>query len=151
MKMALEEAQKAFEIDEVPVGAVIVRGDEVIAKGYNLRERNTDATAHAELVAIKKACETLGSWRLLDCDIYITLEPCPMCSGAMIQARMNNIYFGAKDPKTGAAGSKLNLFEDFVFNHQCTVTSGILEEECSQIIKDFFKGKRKSKVDTVIE
>lgn len=142
MKKALEEAQKAFEKDEVPVGAVIVRNNEIIAAAHNCREIYKDATAHAEMLAIKKACEALGGWRLIDCDIYVTLEPCAMCSGAILQARLERLFIGAMDPKGGAAGSVLNLFENYHFNHRTEVVKGILEAECSQILKDFFKRKR---------
>jgi tRNA(adenine34) deaminase len=142
MKKALEEAQKAFEKDEVPVGAVIVRNGEIIASAHNCRELEKDATAHAEMKAIMKACEALGGWRLIGCDMYVTLEPCVMCSGAILQARIENLYVGAMDPKGGAAGSVLNLFEDYHFNHKTEVIKGILENECSQILKDFFKRKR---------
>lgn len=142
MKKALEEARKAFEKDEVPVGVVIVRNGEIIAAGHNCRELSKDATAHAEMLAIREACKTLGGWRLLDCDMYVTLEPCSMCSGAILQARIERLYIGAMDPKAGAAGSILNLFEDYHFNHRTEVIKGILEYECSQILKDFFKRKR---------
>ena len=142
MKKALEEAEKAFEKDEVPVGAVIVRNGEIIAAAHNQREISKDATAHAEILAIKEACEALGGWRLIDCDMYVTLEPCVMCSGAILQARIERLYIGTMDPKGGAAGSTLNLFEDYHFNHRTEVVKGILEEECSQILKDFFKRKR---------
>ncbi len=142
MRKALEEAQKAFDKDEVPVGAVIVRKGEIIAAAYNCREISKDATAHAEILAIKEACEALGGWRLIDCDMYVTLEPCVMCSGAILQARIERLYIGTMDPKGGAAGSTLNLFEDYHFNHRTEVVKGILEEECSQILKDFFKRKR---------
>jgi len=142
MRKALEEAQKAFDKDEVPVGAVIVREGEIIAAAHNCREISKDATAHAEILAIKEACEALGGWRLIDCDMYVTLEPCVMCSGAILQARIERLYIGTMDPKGGAAGSTLNLFEDYHFNHRTEVVKGILEEECSQILKDFFKRKR---------
>lgn len=142
MKKALEEARKAFEKDEVPVGAIIVRNGEIIAAAHNCRELSKDATAHAEMLAIREACETLGGWRLLDCDMYVTLEPCSMCSGAILQARIERLYIGAMDPKGGAAGSILNLFEGYHFNHETEVVKGILEAECSQILKDFFKRKR---------
>ncbi|HQA66029.1 MAG TPA: tRNA adenosine(34) deaminase TadA [Bacillota bacterium] len=142
MRKALEEAEKAFDKDEVPVGAVIVRKGEIIAAAHNCREILKDATAHAEILAIKEACEALGGWRLTDCDMYVTLEPCVMCSGAILQARIERLYIGAMDPKGGAAGSMLNLFEDYHFNHRTEVIKGILEEECSQILKDFFKKKR---------
>ncbi|HPL98838.1 MAG TPA: tRNA adenosine(34) deaminase TadA [Bacillota bacterium] len=142
MRKALEEAEKAFDKDEVPVGAVIVRKGEIIAAAHNCREILKDATAHAEILAIKEACEALGGWRLIDCDMYVTLEPCVMCSGAILQARIERLYIGAMDPKGGAAGSTLNLFEDYHFNHRTEVIKSILEEECSQILKDFFKRKR---------
>jgi tRNA(adenine34) deaminase len=142
MKKALEEAQKAFDEDEVPVGAVIVRNGEIIAAAHNNRELSKDATAHAEMLAIREACGKLGGWRLLDCDMYVTLEPCVMCSGAIFQSRIERLYIGAMDPKGGAAGSTLNLFEDYHFNHKTEVVKGILEAECSQILKDFFKRKR---------
>jgi len=142
MRKALEEAEKAFDKDEVPVGAVIVRKGEIIVAAHNCREILKDATAHAEILAIKEACEALGGWRLIDCDMYVTLEPCVMCSGAILQARIERLYIGAMDPKGGAAGSTLNLFEDYHFNHRTEVIKSILEEECSQILKDFFKRKR---------
>lgn len=142
MKKALEEAQKAFDADEVPVGAVIVRHGEIIAAAHNRRELSKDATAHAEMLAIRVACEKLGGWRLLDCEMYVTLEPCTMCSGAIMHARIEKLYIGAMDPKGGAAGSILNLFEDYHFNHRTEVVKGILEAECSRILKDFFKRKR---------
>ena len=142
MKKALEEAQKAFRKQEVPVGAVIVRNGDIIAAAHNSRELSKDATAHAEMLAIKEASAVLGGWRLLDCDMYVTLEPCAMCSGAILQARIGRLYIGAMDPKGGAAGSILNLFEDYHFNHKTEVIKGILEDECSQILKDFFKRKR---------
>lgn len=142
MHKALEEAQKAFEKDEVPVGAVIVRNGGIIAAGHNCRESLKDATAHAEMIAIKKACEALGGWRLIDCEMFVTLEPCAMCSGAILQARIERLYIGAMDPKGGTAGSVLDIFEDYHFNHKTEVIKGILEDECSQILKDFFKRKR---------
>jgi tRNA(adenine34) deaminase len=142
MKKALEEAQKAFLKDEVPVGAVIVRNGEIIATAHNCREISKDATAHAEMLAIREACEVLESWRLTGCDMYVTLEPCAMCSGAILQARIERLYIGAMDPKGGAAGSVLDLFEDYHFNHKTEVVKGILEVECSEVLKDFFKKKR---------
>lgn len=142
MSKALEQAKKAFEMDEVPVGAVIVRAGEVIASGHNLRETLKDATAHAEILAIRQACEALGGWRLTGCDMYVTLEPCAMCSGAILQSRIENLYIGTNDPKGGTVGSKLNLLEDYTFNHKCQVHKDIMQEECSQILKDFFKLKR---------
>ena len=142
MKCALKEAKKAYKIKEIPVGCIIVKDGKIIARGYNKRESLQDVTLHAEMIAIKKACKKLGSWRLEDCDMYVTLEPCPMCSGAIIQSRIKNLYFGAYDPKTGAAGSVLNLF-DYSFNHKVNVVGEIMIDECSKIIKDFFKELRK--------
>jgi tRNA(adenine34) deaminase len=142
MQKALEEAQKAFDKDEVPVGAVIVRNGCIIAAAHNCRELSKDATAHAEILAIREACETLDSWRLTGCEMYVTLEPCAMCSGAILQARLDRIYIGAMDPKGGAAGSILNLFEDYHFNHKTEVVMDVLAAECSQILKNYFKSKR---------
>ena len=142
MKEALKEAKKAYVKEEVPVGAVVVYNDKIIARGHNVREIKESVLGHAELVAISKASKKIGSWKLEDCDIYVTLEPCPMCSGAIIQSRIKNLYFGAYDPKGGAAGSVLNLY-DYKFNHKVNVVGGIMEEECSTIIKEFFKELRK--------
>ena len=146
MKAALAEAKKAYLIDEVPVGAVIVYNNKIIARGHNTREKEQSVLGHAEINAIRKASKKIGSWRLEDCDIYVTLEPCSMCSGAIIQSRIKNLYYGASDPKTGACGSVLNLFEND-FNHKVNVTGGIMENECSQIIKDFFKTLRQKNID----
>ena len=142
MEIALEEAKKAAQIDEVPVGAVIVRDGIIISQAHNMRESSKDATAHAEITAIKKACEALGGWRLIDCEMYVTLEPCLMCSGAILQSRIEKLYIGTMDPKAGAAGSVINVFLDYWFHHGCEVEKGILQEECSSILKDFFKKKR---------
>lgn len=142
MKKALEQACIALELDEVPVGAVIVRGDQIIAMGHNLKEKSKDPTAHAEIMAIRSASATLGGWRLSDCDMYVTLEPCAMCCGAILQARIRKLYVGTMDPKGGAAGSLLNLLQDYGFNHKCEIETGLLQQECSQILKDFFKTKR---------
>ena len=146
MKAALTEAKKAYMIAEVPVGAVIVYNNKIIARGHNTRETNQSVLGHAEINAIKKASKKIGSWRLEDCDIYVTLEPCPMCSGAIIQSRIKNLYFGAYDLKGGACGSVLNLFAH-PFNHKVNVTGGVMEMECSRIIKDFFKELRQKNVD----
>lgn len=142
MKIALDEAKRAAGIDEVPVGAVIVKDGIIISQAFNTRESSKDATAHAEITAIKKACEALGGWRLIGCEMYVTLEPCLMCSGAILQSRIEKLYIGAMDPKAGAAGSVINVFEDYWFHHKCEVYTGILQEECSGILKDFFKKKR---------
>lgn len=142
MELALEEAKKAEELDEVPVGAIIVKNGIVISKAHNMREISRDATAHAELLSIRKACEALDSWRLTDCEMYVTLEPCLMCSGAILLSRIKKLYIGAMDPKSGTAGSVLNVFEDYWLHHKCEVERGILEKECSKILKEFFKNKR---------
>lgn len=145
MKQALKEAKKAYEKLEVPVGAVIVKDGKIIAKAHNLKETKTDTTKHAEILAIQKASKKLESWRLLDCEMYITLEPCSMCAGAIINSRIKKVYIGALDEKTGAAGSVLNLFEDYKFNHKVEVKKGVMQEECENILKDFFKMLRKYK------
>ncbi|HHY82250.1 MAG TPA: nucleoside deaminase [Clostridiales bacterium] len=142
MKEALIEAKKAFELDEVPIGAVVVKNGTIIGRGFNLREREKDPTLHAEIIAIRQAASVLGGWRLMDCDIYVTIEPCPMCAGAILQARIRRVIFGARDPKAGCAGSLYNLLEDSRFNHRTEVTEGILKEQCSQIMKDYFSQKR---------
>lgn len=145
MKQALKEAKKAYEKLEVPVGAVIVKDGKIIARAHNLKETKTDTTKHAEILAIQKASKKLESWRLLDCEMYITLEPCSMCAGAIINSRIKKVYIGALDEKTGAAGSVLNLFEDYKFNHKVEVEKGVMQKECENILKDFFKMLRKYK------
>ncbi len=142
MKLAYKEAQKAFEKNEVPVGCVIVKDNIVIAKAYNKREYSQNSLYHAEMIAINKACKKLNSWRLDGCDIYITLEPCPMCSGAIIQSKIDNIYYGAKELKWGFAGSRYNIF-DMKFNYSPNVVGGLMEIECSNLLKEFFKNQRK--------
>ena len=145
MKEALKEAKKAYLLGEVPVGAVIVYEGKIIARGHNTREIKQTVLGHAEINAIQKASKKIGSWRLEDCDIYVTLEPCAMCSGAIIQSRIKNLYFGAYDLKTGVCGSVLNLFE-YPFNHKVNVVGGVLEDECSRILKDFFKELRQKNI-----
>ena len=142
MREALKEAQKAYDQEEVPIGAVVVLNGEIIGRGHNLREKEQDATLHAEINAIRQANQHLGSWRLEDCELFVTLEPCPMCSGAMILARMKKVIFGAFDPKAGTAGTFMNLLQDSRFNHQVEVEQGVLEEECQEILRSFFKGLR---------
>lgn len=142
MREALKEAQKAYDQAEVPIGAVVVLNGEIIGRGHNLREKEQDATLHAEIKAIRQANQHLGSWRLEDCELFVTLEPCPMCSGAMILARMKRVVFGAFDPKAGTAGTFMNLLQDSRFNHQVEVEQGILEDECKEILQQFFKGLR---------
>ena len=145
MKEALKEAEKAELIDEVPIGCVIVKDDKIIARGHNQRETKQSPIGHAEIVVINKAAKKLNSWRLEGCDIYVTLEPCIMCSGAIIQSRINKVYYGASDPKGGALGSSINVLEAKNINHHPEVISGVLQEECSKIITNYFKAKRQSK------
>lgn len=145
MQEALKEAKKAYEKLEVPVGAVIVKDGKIISRAHNLKETKTDTTKHAEIIAIQKASRKLNSWRLLDCEMYITLEPCSMCAGAIINSRIKKVYIGAMDEKTGAAGSVLNLFKDYKFNHIVEVQKGILKDQCEDILKSFFKKLRESK------
>jgi len=142
MKEALQLAWKAFNQEEVPVGALIVLEDKIIARALNQKEKLQDPTAHAEILAIRKACKYLNSWHLEDGIMYVTLEPCPMCSYAIIQARLKCLVFGAYDPKAGAAGSVVNLFQEKLFNHDVEVIGGILEEECGAVLKKFFQNKR---------
>ena len=146
MKEALKEAKKAYEKLEVPVGCVIVRDGKIIARAHNLKETKADTTKHAEILAIQKASKKLNSWRLLDCEMYVTLEPCSMCAGAIINSRIKKIYIGALDEKTGACGSVLNLFEDYKFNHKVEVQKDVMKIECETILKKFFKELRKIKV-----
>ena len=145
MLQALEQAKKAALENEVPVGCVIVYQDKIISKAYNKRNQTNNALDHAELIAIKKACKKLNTWILEDASIYITLEPCLMCSGAILQSRIKNLYFGAYEPKFGAAGSIINVFEEEKFNHHVNVQGGILEKECSDILKSFFQNMRVDK------
>lgn len=145
MKEALKEAQKAYDKLEVPVGCVIVKDGKIIARAHNQKETKLDTTKHAEILAIQKASKKLESWRLLDCEMYVTLEPCPMCAGAIINSRIKKVYIGTKDEKTGACGSKLNLLEDYTFNHKVEIETGIMKNECEEILKKFFKELRKIK------
>lgn len=142
MKEAIKQAKLAFQHDEVPIGCIIVKDNQIIARGYNKREKLQQANAHAEMIAIEKACKKIGSWRLEDCDLYVTLEPCPMCSGTIIQSRIRNVYFGARDPKGGCVGSLINIFEVKGFNHYPNYEGDILKDECAKLLKDFFKMKR---------
>lgn len=145
MREAIKEAKKAYKKLEVPVGAVIVKNGEIIARAHNLKETKLDTTKHAEILAIQRASKKLQSWRLLDCEMYVTLEPCSMCAGALINSRMKKVYIGALDKKTGAAGSVLNLFEDYTFNHKVEIEKGIMSDECEKLLKDFFKHLREIK------
>ena len=145
MKEALKEASKAYKKLEVPVGVVIVKDGKVIARAHNVKEEKQDTTKHAEIIAIQKASKKLQNWRLTDCEMYVTLEPCSMCAGAIIQARIKKLYIGTMEPKTGACGSVLNLLEDFTFNHKVEVQNNILQTECENILKSFFKELRQIK------
>lgn len=145
MKEALKQAKKAYDIGETPIGAVIVRDGKIIARGYNKRETKKNALLHAEIIAIDKACKKLGGWRLPKCDMYVTLEPCPMCSGAIINSRIENVYFGAYDKKSGCCGSNIDLFKKGLFNHDVSIVGGIMENECSAMLSSFFKELRKQK------
>ena len=144
MGLALKQAAIAAELDEVPVGAVVVsQWGQIIGLGHNLKESRRDATCHAEMMAIREACHSLNSWRLLFATIYVTLEPCPMCAGAMVQARLQRLIYAAPDPKAGAAGSIVDLLRFSAFNHQLEVIGGLREVEATRLLKDFFQGKRK--------
>lgn len=142
MKEALKEAVKAYNKGEIPVGAVIVKDDKIIARAHNQKEEKKDTTKHAEILAIQKASKKLDAWRLQDCEMYVTLEPCSMCAGALIQARVKKVIIGTMDEKTGACGSVLNLLGDYKFNHKVEVETGILKENCEKLLKDFFKTLR---------
>ena len=145
MKEALKEAQKSYKKEEIPVGAVIVKDGKIIAKGHNLKETKTDPTKHAEIIAIQKACKKLQTWRLTGCTMYVTLEPCSMCAGSLIQARIDKVVIGTMDEKTGACGSVLNLLADYKFNHIVQIETGIMQEECKKILQQFFKELRAKK------
>ncbi len=145
MKEALKEAQKAYDKKEIPVGAVIVKDNKIIARAHNVKEEKNDTTKHAEIIAIQKASKKLNAWRLTGCEMYVTLEPCSMCAGALIQSRISKVYIGTMDYKTGACGSVLNLLKDYEFNHKVEMEKDILQEDCEKILKDFFKELRKSK------
>jgi len=145
MNQAIKEARKAYAINEVPIGCVIVREDKVIARGHNRRNTDKNALAHAEIAAIKKACKKTGDWRLEECTMYVTLEPCQMCAGAIVQSRMKKVVIGAMNKKAGCAGSILNLLEMDQFNHQCEVQRGILEEQCVELMTSFFSELREQK------
>ena len=145
MKEAIKQAKKAEAIGDVPIGCVIVHDGKIIARGYNKRNKDKTVLAHAELLAMKKACKKLGDWRLEDCTMYITLEPCQMCAGAPVQARLDRVVIGAMNAKAGCAGSIINLLDMQQFNHQIPITKGVLEQECSQILSEFFKRIRVKK------
>ena len=145
MKMALQQAKKAYALDEVPIGCVIVYEDKVIARGYNRRNTDKNTLAHAEINAIKKASKRLGDWRLEGCTLYVTLEPCQMCAGAIVQSRLGKVVIGSMNPKAGCAGSVINLLQMKQFNHQVEMQTGVLEEECSAMLSGFFQELREKK------
>ncbi|CAM4470667.1 tRNA adenosine(34) deaminase TadA [Paenibacillus tarimensis] len=142
MQEAILEAKKAEALREVPIGAVVVKDGVIIGRGHNLRETAFDPTAHAEMIAIKDASKSIKAWRLLDCTLYVTLEPCPMCAGAIVNSRVARVVFGAPDPKAGCAGTLMNLLQESRFNHRCEVTEGILRESCGQLLTQFFRRLR---------
>ena len=145
MKEAIKQAKKAYALDEVPIGCVIVQDNKIIARGYNRRNTDKNALAHAEISAIKKASKKTGDWRLEDCTMYVTLEPCQMCAGAIVQSRMKKVVIGAMNPKAGCAGSVINILQMKQFNHQAEMENGILEKECADMFSTFFKELREKK------
>lgn len=151
MRAALREAKKAYALGEVPIGCVLVADDKIIARGYNRRKTDKNTLSHAELTAIRKAGKKTGDWRLEQCTMYVTLEPCQMCAGAIVQARIPKVYIGTMNPKAGCAGSLLNLLQFPAFNHQVEIESGILQEECAAIITGFFKEMREKKKKGLID
>ena len=142
MREGLRQAQKAYAADEVPVGAVVVREGKILARAHNQVELLKDATAHAEMLALTEAEAAVGDWRLTDCDLYVTKEPCAMCAGALVHTRIRRVIFGCTDPSAGAAGSMMNLLQTPAFNHRCEITSGVLQNECAAILQDFFCKRR---------
>ncbi|MBQ3389749.1 MAG: tRNA adenosine(34) deaminase TadA [Firmicutes bacterium] len=145
MREALKEAEKALALEEVPIGAVVVKDGEIVGRGYNRRETDKDPTAHAEMIAIRQASETLGGWRLHQCELYVTVEPCPMCAGAIMLSRIRKLYIGTADPKAGACGSLINIPQDERFNHTVPMETGVLEEECREILQRFFAKLRETR------
>lgn len=145
MRQAIKQAKKAEKLEEVPIGCVIVLNDKIIARGYNRRNTDHTSLAHAEMMAIKKACKKIGDWRLEECTLYVTLEPCQMCAGAIVQSRVKRVVIGAMNKKAGCAGSIFNLLEEDRFNHKAEVTRGILEDECAEMMSEFFRGLRAKK------
>src|SRR5205809_4694161 len=145
MREALRQAQKAYEVDEVPVGAVVVRAGRIIARAYNQVELLKDATAHAEMLALTQAEAAVGDWRLTECDLYVTKEPCPMCAGALVHTRIRRVIFGCTDPSAGAAGSVMNLLQMPTLNHRCDIASGVLASDCAAILQNFFRNRRPDK------
>ena len=148
MREALRQAQRAYAADEVPVGAVVVRGGKIIARAHNQVELLKDATAHAEMLALTQAEEGVADWRLTDCDLYVTKEPCAMCAGALVHTRIRRVIFGCTDPSAGAAGSIINLLQMPAFNHRCQITSAVLRKECAAILQDFFRKRREEQTES---
>jgi tRNA(adenine34) deaminase len=149
MREALRQAQKAYGAGEVPVGAVVVRAGQIIARAYNQVELLKDATAHAEMLALTQAEAAVGDWRLTDCDLYVTKEPCPMCAGALVHTRIGRVIFGCADSSAGAAGSVMNLLQMPTLNHRCDIASGVLQDECAAILQNFFRKRRGEQTDRV--
>ncbi len=147
MREALRQARRAAAMGEMPVGAVVVRGGEIISRGYNKRETKKNALLHAECIAIDRACRKLGGWRLPGCELYVTLEPCPMCAGAILNSRIERVCYGAADPKSGCAGSRINLLDMNLCNYSLISEGGVLGEECAEIMKEFFRGLRRNKFE----
>ncbi|MBS5334218.1 MAG: tRNA adenosine(34) deaminase TadA [Firmicutes bacterium] len=145
MEEALKEAQLAAALGEVPIGAVIVKNGNIVGRGHNLTETTKDPTAHAEMTAIRQAALTLGGWRLIGCDMYVTVEPCAMCAGAIVWSRIENLYIGTMDPKAGACGSVFNIVQEKKLNHNVKIETGMMQEQCSSILKDFFRNLRRTK------
>ncbi|HSH38991.1 MAG TPA: tRNA adenosine(34) deaminase TadA [Chthoniobacterales bacterium] len=144
MREALRQAQKAFKAEEVPIGAIVVRGGRIIAKAYNQVEMLKDATAHAEMLAITQAEAAVGDWRLNECDLYVTKEPCAMCAGALVHVRIRRVIFGCADERSGGAGGMVNLLQMPTFNHRCNITSGVLQQECASLLQSFFRARRQA-------
>jgi tRNA(adenine34) deaminase len=144
MREALRQAKKAYEAEEVPVGAVVIQGGKIIGRAHNQVELLKDATAHAEMLAITQAEAAVGDWRLLDCDLYVTKEPCLMCAGGLVHVRVRRVIFGCPDPRGGGAGGLMNLLQQTSLNHQCEITGGVLQDECAALLQDFFRKKRAS-------
>lgn len=143
MKEALEEAEKAKALGEIPIGAIVVKENNIVGRGHNLTESTKDPTAHAEMLALRDAAKALGGWRLIGCDLYVTIEPCAMCAGAIVWSRIENLYIGSMDPKAGACGSVFNIVQEKKLNHWVNIKSGIMEDECREIVKSFFRELRK--------
>ncbi len=146
MKEAIEEAKKAAKLGEIPIGAIIVKDGDIIGRGHNMTQTNNDPTAHAEMIAIRNATKTIGGWRLIGCEMYVTIEPCSMCAGALVWSRISKLYIGAMDIKAGACGSVFNIVDDDRLNHRIAVEIGLMEDECSSLISDFFRKLRENKI-----